>query len=139
MKYKPSFNWILLFIIITLLVYRYYSEENETELFIENNEIMNFTVHYIKGNTTTSILFTDELSIKKISNIFSNLEKEENMFNLSNPKYYVDILYKNEKQESFHLWISSGNEKSYLMKLDNEYIIYTFPTELNNDFNELLN
>lgn len=137
MKFKISFHSILIIIIIILLLFRFFTiEKDKNEILIEDSEIMNITISDFKGNK--SIDFNDYQSIILLNNVLLNLKKENNIVNLSNPKYYLDILYKNEKKESYHLWIGDKYEKSFLINVNNHDIIYSISLELNEKLNELI-
>lgn len=102
-----------------------------------DGEIVKISISKIKGNN--DYVFADKDSIEFLRGIALNAVKENRIVNMSNPNFYIDIEYKNKKTESLYLWLGGENEKSALMKMDdNSHTIYTISEEMSSKFSTLL-
>ena len=103
------------------------SEEDKEKLKLDG-EISKVSISKLKGNDTT--VFNDDKSIETFNTIFTSTVKENGIVNMSNPEYYIDVVYSNDNKQSFHLWIGENGEKSTLMKTDDTNTIYTVSEEM---------
>lgn len=111
------------------------SEEDKEKLKLDG-EISKVSISKLKGNDTT--VFNDDKSIETFNTIFTSTVKENGIVNMSNPEYYIDVVYSNDNKQSFHLWIGENGEKSTLMKTDDTNTIYTVSEEMTDKLNDLI-
>lgn len=123
---------------------------NETEEFVETSqqsedykeklkldgEISKVSISKSKGNDTT--IFNNDTSIETFNTIFTSAVKENGIVNMSNPEFYIDVVYSNDNKQSFHLWIGKNGEKSTLMKTDDTHTIYTVSKDMADKLNDLI-
>ena len=111
------------------------SEEDKEKLKLDG-EISKVSISKLKGNDTT--VFNDDKSIETFNTIFTSTVKENGIVNMSNPEYYIDVVYSNDNKQSFHLWIGENGEKSTLMKTDDTNTIYTVSEEMTDKLKDLI-
>ncbi|MEI5908723.1 hypothetical protein WAK64_16875 [Bacillus spongiae] len=137
---------IILFLSITLLsviLFGCQSEENPTkktepnisDLKSEDNdnliiegEIEKISISKSKGVNPT--VFEEDKVFETFKSIFSAAMKEPGDVNILNPEFYLDVVYTNDNQQSFHLWLGEKGQKSTLMNTDETTTIYTVPKEM---------
>lgn len=81
-----------------------------------------------KGDETT--VFDDDKSIETFNTVFTSAIKENGIVNMTNPEFYIDVVYANENKQSFYLWLGEKGEKSTLMKTDDTHTIHTVSEEM---------
>lgn len=99
-------------------------------------EITQISIFDSNGNKP--MVFNDNNSIFIFNNIVSNLEKENKLTNLASVIYYIEVLYENGTKDSFQLFFGTKDTRSNLIKVNNKYVVYSIPLELNNKLNKLI-
>jgi len=74
-------------------------------------------------------IYQDEDSLLLFTDLLKNASKEEGIVDMIKPEYDLKILYKDENDQGFHLWVGESGEKSALMKVDDTHTIYTVSAE----------
>ncbi len=110
------------------------SEPNE--ILLLDVDIKKISISKSKGNNVT--IFDDDFSIGVLKSVFSDVIKEDGIANMTNPDFYVDIVYENKLKQSFHLWLGGKFEKSTLMKLDDTNTIYVISEYSTNKIIDLM-
>lgn len=103
-----------------------------------NGEITKFSISNSKGNSGSATILEDDDSIETIESIISNAVKEDGIVDMANPEFYMNLIYDNEKEQGFHLWIGKNGEKSTLMKTDDTHTIFTVGEAMTNKLIELI-
>lgn len=85
-----------------------------------------------------TIIFKDEASIKEFKDMISSSIKQDGIVNMANPDYYMDIMFKDDKKQSYYLWVGENRQNSSLMKADDTHTIYTFDKEMTKKISNLL-
>ena len=111
------------------------SEEDNEKLKLVG-EISKVSISKSKGNDTT--VFNDDKSIETFNTIFTSAVKEWGIVNMSNPEFYIDVVYSNENKQSFNLWVGKKGEKSTLMRTDDTHTIYTVSEEMTDKLIDLI-
>lgn len=111
------------------------SEDDKEKLKLVG-EISKVSISKSKGNDTT--VFNDDKSIETFNTIFTSAVKEKGIVNMSNPEFYIDVVYSNENKQSFHLWVGKKGEKSTLMRTDDTHTIYTVSEEMTDKLIDLI-
>lgn len=101
------------------------SEEGNKNLKID--EVIT-KVSISKGDETT--VFYDDKYIETFNTVFTSAIKENGIVNMTNPEFYIDVVYANENKQSFYLWLGEKGEKSTLMKTDDTHTIHTVSEEM---------
>ncbi|QFT88681.1 hypothetical protein FIU87_08500 [Bacillus sp. THAF10] len=83
-------------------------EENDTLKL--NDAISNVFISTSKGVNPT--VFEKDKDIKMFKGIFSAAKKEPGDVNMANPEFFLEVIYTNENQESFYLWIGEKGQKN---------------------------
>lgn len=96
------------------------------------------TVSISKSQTSNATVIDDEVSIQTLKSIISSAVKEHGIVNMANPEFYMNVVYENENNQSFHLWIGKKGEKSAFMKTGDTHIIYTISEKMTNKFMDIL-
>ncbi len=68
--------------------------------------------------------------IESFRSILSSAVKEDGIANMSNPDYIVDVVYGNESEQRFDLWIDQTSQRTTLMNTDDTHTIYTLSKEM---------
>ena len=111
-------------------------QPEDNEILILDGDIKKVSISKSKGNNAT--VFDDDFSIGVFSSVFSSAVKENGIVNMANPEFHVDIVYKNEDKQSFHLWLAGKFEESTLMKTDDTHTIYILPEDATNKIIDLM-
>lgn len=106
----------------------------------EKVDVVGEVIEVILSSSTLedTIIFKDEASIKEFKDMISNSVKRDGIVNMSNPDYYIDIMFKKDKKQTYYLWIGENMENGSLMKADDTHTIYTFNEETNKKISNLL-
>lgn len=101
-----------------------------------DGKITKVNISKSKGESAT--VFEDDDSIQTLESIISNAVKEKGIVNMGDPEFYMDVLYDNGHEQSFHVWIGKQGEKSALMKTDDTHSIFTISEEMTNKLIDLM-
>lgn len=113
-------------------------QEKDSEPLKIDGEITKINIANSKGNSGSPTIFEDEDSIETLKSIISNAEKEDGIVSMANPPdFYMNLIYNNDTEQGFHLWIGEHGEKSALMKPDDTHIIFTVSEEMTNKLIDL--
>lgn len=106
----------------------------------EKVEVVGEVMEVILSSSTLedTIIFKDEASIKEFKDMISSSVKQDGIVNMSNPDYNMDIVFKDDKKQSYYLRVEENMENSSLMKADDTHTIYTFDKETNKKISNLL-
>lgn len=83
-----------------------------------------------ESNRSSVTVSKNEDFIESFRNIISSAVKEQGIANMSNPEYLINVVYENESEQSFNLWIGQTETKATLMKTDDTHTIYTISEEM---------
>lgn len=120
------------------------TEKNNPVLQSEDNnnlksetEITEISISKSKGVSPT--VFEEDEVLETFRSIISSAVKEEGIVSMVNPPgAYLDVIYANEKKQSFHLWIGEKGQKSTLMKTEDTHTIFTVSEEMTDKLIDLV-
>ncbi|MFE0507861.1 hypothetical protein ACWF7H_29505 [Peribacillus butanolivorans] len=127
----------ILIICMSLILFGCQSQENSSnekakdpasstkkhKTLIINEDITRIEVSKSKG--VNKIIFEDQESIQIFYDVISKAVREDGIVNMTDPDYYVMILYANNEQQNINVWVGESENKSTLMEADNTHTIYT--------------
>ncbi|KXH81972.1 hypothetical protein [Sporosarcina sp. HYO08] len=100
--------------------------ENSNQLSINNNFI---GISFSSLNGFNKVNFDDQQTLNAFQDIFSSVIKEDGIVNMTDPEFYMDVIYDNNEQLRFYLWIGEKGQRSTFMKTKDANTIYTVSPE----------
>ena len=101
-----------------------------------DGEIIKVSISNLEDNN--KILFDDSESLKVFKEIFTNAVRLNGIVNMVAPEFIIDVVFINENEQKFYLWIGQTGEKSSLMKIDDTHTIYTVSEDMTGKLNDLI-
>ncbi|MFT8323464.1 MAG: hypothetical protein ABF649_21625 [Bacillus sp. (in: firmicutes)] len=83
-----------------------------------------------KAKGFDEITLDDNESLKFFQNVFSSAVIEPGEVNLSDPEFYLEVIYDKDNNQSLYLWVGDEGERSTFMKTEDNHTIYTVSEEL---------
>lgn len=113
-------------------------EQQSKDILNVDGEITKISISKSTGNNGSATIFEDNDSIETLKSIISNAVKEDGIVDMANPEFYMNLIYENENEQGFHLWVGENGEKSTLMKTDDTHTIFTVSEEMTNKLIDLI-
>lgn len=145
---------ITLFLSLTLLsviLFGCQSEDNPTKQTGTNNsEITTEDKYYLylkddiskivisKPKEINPTVFEEDKDIETIKSVILTAVNGGGIANMTDPEYYLDVIYTNEDKQSFHLWLGEKGLDSALGKTEDTHTIYGIREEIADKLRELL-
>ncbi|MEK4130021.1 hypothetical protein NYE67_10075 [Solibacillus sp. FSL W8-0474] len=104
------------------------SEVEEVPTLQIDGKIKEVSISKTKGSN--KIVLEDSSSIETLKTIIMSGVKVNGIADMTNPEYYIDVIYKNGDRQNFHLWISEKDETSTLMNTEDTHTAYTVGKEM---------
>jgi len=101
-----------------------------------DNDIRSISVSKTKG--VDEITIEDKKSIHAFLSIFSSAVKEPGIVNMTDPEFYLKVVYDKSNHESLSLWIGEKGQRSAFMKTEDITTIYTVSEEMTDELIELV-
>lgn len=104
------------------------SEIDEVPTLKIDGEIKEVSISKTKGSN--KIVLEDSSSIEMLKTIIMSGVKVNGIADMTNPEYYINIIYENGNVQYFHLWINEKGETSTLMNTEDTHTAYTVGKEM---------
>ncbi|MBD8035867.1 hypothetical protein H9635_03875 [Solibacillus sp. A46] len=103
------------------------SEVEEVPTIKINGQIKEISIS--KTNGSNKIVLEDS-SIETLKTIIMSGIKVNGIADMTNPEYYMNIIYEDGNIQYFHLWIHEKGETSTLMNTEDTHTAYTVGKEM---------
>lgn len=110
---------------------------SEGETLTLEGEIKKVTISKIGGNGKVN--FDDSISIETFTQLITNAVRIRGIVDMIEPNYKMEVVYTNEEEQSFYLWIANKGQSSSIMKSDDTHTIYTVSEEMTDKLREIIN
>ncbi|CAG9620320.1 hypothetical protein [Sutcliffiella rhizosphaerae] len=76
-------------------------------------------------NTEFFVTYSDEISLTFFEQLLAQATKESGSVNMPNPEYDMEVLYMEDENVTYHLWVGDSGHNSTIMKAEDTHTIYT--------------
>lgn len=76
--------------------------------------------------------------LHKLQAFINNKKKMEGIINMTAPDYIVSAIYKDNREDKYHLWVGSKEETSAISEIDYTESLYTLSSEATQKIQELM-
>ncbi|MBD8033963.1 hypothetical protein [Solibacillus merdavium] len=104
------------------------SEVEEVPTLQIDGKIKEVSISKTKGSN--KIVLEDSSSIETLKTIIMSGIKVNGIADMTNPEYYMNIIYENGNTQYFYLWIHEKGETSTLMNTEDTHTAYTVGKEM---------
>ena len=95
-------------------------------------------VSITKKKGSNKIVLEDSSSIEMLKTIIMSGLKVNGLADMTNPEYYMNIIYENGNIRYFHLWIHEKGESSTLVNTEDTHTAYTVGKEMTEKLSEII-
>ncbi|GIN60062.1 hypothetical protein J27TS8_00550 [Robertmurraya siralis] len=76
--------------------------------------------------------------VYKLQAFLNSNKKMEGIINMTAPDYIVSAIYKDNREDKYHLWVGNKEETSAISEIDNTESLYTLSSEATQKIQELM-